>query len=162
MKAFAEEFGREYTPLDMDIPNEELTQFISDKFCTGDFFREPPSGYDKFYYYDDGTFAVSFYFDGVTASDSTNDVYLYNSPYTTLSSGMEMYEIADAPDELYAREHTAPDGTVITVLADGNEIYAYAFLEKSYVTMRLYLPDGASDEDIDAALDRVNYSVINK
>ena len=51
---------------------------------------------------------------------------------------------------------------MITVLADGNEIYAYAFLEKSYVTMRLYLPDGASDEDIDAALDRVNYSVINK
>lgn len=162
MKAFAEEFGREYTPLDMDIPNKELTQFISDNFCTGDFFREPPSGYDKVYYYDEGTFAVSFYFDGVTASDRTNDVYLYNSPYTTLSSGMEMYEIADAPDELYAREHTAPDGTVITVLADGNEIYAYAFLEKSYVTMRLYLPDGASDEDIDAALDRVNYSVINK
>ena len=30
------------------------------------------------------------------------------------------------------------------------------------MTMRLYLPDGASDEDIDAALDRVNYSVINK
>lgn len=60
------------------------------------------------------------------------------------------------------RLHTAPDGTVITVLTDGNEIYAYAFLEKSYVTMRLYLPDGASDEDIDAALDRVNYSVINK
>lgn len=26
----------------------------------------------------------------------------------------------------------------------------------------LYLPDGVSDEDIDAALDRVNYSVINK
>ena len=105
---------------------------------------------------------MSFYFDGVTASDSTNDVYLYNSPYTTLSSGMEMYEIADAPDELYAREHTAPDGTVLTVLTDGNEIYAYAFLEKSYVAMRLYLPDGANDEDIDAALDRVNYSVINK
>lgn len=51
---------------------------------------------------------------------------------------------------------------MLTVLVDGNEIYAYAFLEKSYVTMRLYLPDGASDEDIDAALDRVNYSVINK
>ena len=26
----------------------------------------------------------------------------------------------------------------------------------------LHLPDGASDEDIDAALDRINYSVINK
>ena len=98
----------------------------------------------------------------VTSIDTTTYLYLYNSPYTTLSSGMEMYEIANAPDELYAREHTAPDGTVITVLTDGNEIYAYAFLEKSYVTMRLYLPDGASDEDIDAALDRVNYSVINK
>ena len=73
-----------------------------------------------------------------------------------------VYRRGDTQPQPEASAAAAPDGTVLTVLADGNEIYAYAFLEKSYVTMRLYLPDGVSDEDIDAALDRVNYSVINK
>ena len=160
IKASAEEHGLEYTPSDMYCTNEELSQLISDKFCTGSFFREPPSGYDKVYYFNEGTFAVSFYFDGVNAADATKGIYLYNSPYTTLSSGREMFEVIDDPDGFNAREHTAPDGTVLTVLTNGKEVFAYAFLEKSYITLRIM--GEMSDDEIDCALDRINYNVINK
>ena len=162
IKASAEEHGLEYTPSDMYRTNEELSQFISDEFCTGSFFYEPPTGYDKVYYFDEGTFAVSFYFDGTDAADGSKCVYLYSSPYTTLSSGLEMFNVIYAPEEYDAREHTAPDGTVVTVLTNGKEVFAYAFLEKSYVTMQLWLENDMSDEAIDDALDQINYSVINK
>ncbi len=139
---------------------EQITAKING-VCAGgkSFFHIEPTGYDKFYYYDEGTFAVSFY----TTGDFTNAgtrCYLYNSPYGTLSSG---YEIVDEVQDVSAfttREHTTRDGTKLTVLQNGQDIYAYVYLINSFVTVHIFQPEGLSDAEIDAVLDMVDFGTI--
>ena len=142
------------------LSRDELTQKIN-KIAGGgsSFFRTEPTGYDKFYYWDEGTFAVSFY----TTDDFSNagtTCYLYNSPYGTLSSGYEIIsEVADV-NAFSPRIHTAPDGTEVTVLHNGADMFAYVYLENSFVNMQIHQPNGLSDEEIDAIIDMVDFSVI--
>ena len=139
---------------------EEITARINE-VCAGgrSFFRTEPTGYDKFYYFDEGTFAVSFY----TTDNLTNtgtSCYLYNSPYGTLSSGYEIYTEAGDVGAFTTRNHTAPDGTELTVLQKDTEMYAYVYLENSFVTLHITQLKGLSDAEIDAVLDMVDYSTI--
>ena len=139
---------------------EEITARINE-VCAGgkSFFRTEPTGYDKFYYFDEGTFAVSFY----TTDNLTNtgtSCYLYNSPYGTLSSGYEIYTEAGDVGAFTTRNHTAPDGTELTVLQKDTEMYAYVYLENSFMTLHITQLKGLSDAEIDAVLDMVDYSTI--
>ncbi len=125
----------------------------------GSFFRTEPTGYDKFYYFDEGTFAVDFY----TTEDMTStgtSCYLYNSPYGTLSSGFEIRGQVRDIDAFTVRSHTAPDGTELTVLQKDTDIFAYAYLENSFVTLHIMQPKGLSDAEIDAVLDMADLSAI--
>ena len=139
---------------------EEITAKINE-VCAGGrtFFRSEPTGYDKFYYFDEGTFAMDFY----TTEDMTNtgtSCYLYNSPYGTLSSGFEIREQVKDIEAFATRSHTTPDGTVLTVLQNGTEIYAYVYLDNSFVTLHIMQLEGLSDAQIDAVLDMVDFSTI--
>ena len=139
---------------------EEITARINE-ICAGgkSFFRTEPTGYDKFYYFDEGTFAVSFY----TTENLTNtgtSCYLYNSPYGTLSSGYEIFTEVGDVSAFSTRNHTAPDGTVLTVLQNDTEIYAYVYLENSFVTLHITQLNGLSEAEIDAILDMVDFSTI--
>ena len=139
---------------------EEITERINE-ICAGgeSFFRTEPTGYDKFYYYDEGTFAVSFY----TTDNMTNtgtSCYLYNSPYGTLSSGFAVFDRVEDVNGFTTRTHTAPDGTELTILQNGAEMYAYVYLENSFVAMHIHNIDALTDAEIDAILDMVNYSAI--
>ncbi len=138
----------------------ELTRKI-DEIAGGNhrFFRVEPTGYDKFYYWDEGTFCVSFY----TTEDFSNagtSCYLYNSPYGTLSSG---YEIISEVQDVHAfatRTHITPDGTEVTVLQNGSDMFAYSYLENSFVNMQIFQPNGLSEAELDAIIDMVDFSVI--
>ncbi len=139
---------------------EEITARINE-VCAGgkSFFRTDPTGYDKFYYFDEGTFAVSFY----TTENLTNTgtcCYIYNSPYGTMSSGYEIFEEAGDPSAFTVRNHTTPDGTDLTVLQNGTDYYAYVYLENSFVTVHIMQLNGLSDAEIDAILDMVDFSTI--
>ena len=139
---------------------EEITARINE-ICAGGkrFFRTEPTGYDKFYYFDEGTFAVSFF----TTENMTNTgtyCYLYNSPYGTLSSGYEIFTEVQDISAFTVRYHTTPDGTRLTVLQNGTEMYAYVYLEDSFVTLHITQLDGLSETEIDTILDMVNYSAI--
>ncbi len=142
------------------LTREELTAKVNEIAGGGAaFFRTEPTGYDKFYYFDEGTFAVSFY----TTEDTTNagtSCYLYNSPYGTLSSGYEIIDEVQDIDAFTTRSHTAPDGTVLTVLQNGADLYAYVYLPDSFVTLHITQPQGLTETEIDAILDMVNYSTI--
>ena len=142
------------------LTREELTAKVNEIAAGGGrFFRTEPTGYDKFYYYDEGTFAVSFY----TTDDFTNDgtsAYLYNSPYGTLSSGYEIIGQVENVEKLEERVHVTPDGTELTVLHNGAEMYAYTYLENSFVTIHIRQGKGLNDAQIDAVLDMVDYSTI--
>lgn len=139
---------------------EEITARINE-ICAGgkSFFRTDPTGYDKFYYFDEGTFAVSFF----TTENMTNTgtyCYLYNSPYGTLSSGFEIFTEVKDISAFTVRYHTTPDGTRLTVLQNGTEMYAYVYLENSFVTLHITQLEGLSETEIDTILDMVNYSAI--
>lgn len=139
---------------------EEITARINE-ICAGgkNFFRTEPTGYDKFYYFDEGTFAVSFF----TTDNLTNtgtSCYLYNSPYRTMSSGYEIFEKVGDAGAFTAKSHTTPDGTKLTILQNGTDMYAYVYLENSFVTLHIMQLNGLTDAEIDAILDMVDYSTI--
>ena len=167
-RAMDEKLNLTNQALDEERTNQELADIITEKFCTAPFFSTVPSGFDKLYYYDEGTFCVSFY---ATPGDAVGDkvsCYAYNSPYSTLSSGNEVSEEINDVSAVVTRTHTAPDGTELTVMRSGNNIdkvFAYVYLDKSYFTVTVHPPrDGTelTDADVDAALDMINYSAINK
>ena len=143
------------------LSREELTGKIN-QICAGgkNFFRVEPTGYDKFYYFDEGTFAVSFY----TTDDFTNSgtrCYLYNSPYGTLSSGFEIIAEVENASEMTSYVHTTPDGKEVSVLHSGADMYAYIYLENSFVTLSFHQTDGLSAEEINSIIDMVNFSAIS-
>ena len=167
-RAMDEKLNLPHQALDEDRTNQELADIITEKFCTAPFFCTVPSGFDKLYYYDEGTFCVCFYAAPGDAVGDKVSCYAYNSPYSTLSSGGEVSEEINDVSAVVTRTHTAPDGTVLTVMRSGNNIdkvFAYVYLEKSYFTVTVHPPrDGSelTDADVDAALDMINYSAINK
>lgn len=139
---------------------EEIIQKINE-ICAGgkSFFRTEPTGFDKFYCFDEGTFGMCFFTEDTLVEGTS--CYIYNSPYSTLSSGEEVSSMARGDiDAFTTRSHTTPDGTELTVMQNGIGIYAYAYLENSYVAVHIDTFDSLTDEEIDAILDMVDFSVI--
>ena len=139
---------------------EEITSKINE-ICAGGkrFFRTEPTGYDKFYYFDEGTFAVSF-FTGADQSYTGTSCYLYNSPYGTLSSGYEIFDVVEDIGAFTVRSHSTPDGAELTVLQNGVDAFAYIYLDDSFVTLHISQTAGMGDAEIDAILDMVDFSTI--
>ena len=139
---------------------EEITSKINE-ICAGGkrFFRTEPTGYDKFYYFDEDTFAVSF-FTGADQSYTGTSCYLYNSPYGTLSSGYEIFDVVEDISAFTVRSHSTPDGAELTVLQNGVEAFAYIYLDDSFVTLHISQTTGMGDAEIDAILDMVDFSTI--
>lgn len=138
----------------------EITAKINE-ICAGgrSLFRTEPPGYEKFYYFDEGTFAVNFY----TTEDMSNAgtcCYLYNSPYGTLSSGFEIFDEVKDVNAFSSRSHTTPDGTELTILQDGADMVAYVYLDNSFVTLHIMQPAGLDEAEIDAILDMVDFGAI--
>lgn len=142
------------------LTNRELCERISDVACHGSLFREIPRGFDKVYYYDEGTFCVSY--DQELADGRRVRCYGYNSMYTTLSSGREVVSQITDPESYQTRTHTAPDGTELTILQKGNEAFLYVYLPESFFEMHIQSDTALSDADVDSIADNLNYSSIGK
>mgnify|MGYP007101918720 CR=1 FL=1 len=139
---------------------EEITARINNIAAGGkSFFRTEPTGYDKLYYFDEGTFAVSF-FTTTDQSITGTSCYLYNSPYGTLSSGFEIFTEVDDVNAFSSRTHATPDGTDITVLQNEAEVFAYVYLDNSFVTLHITQLKGLTDAEIDSIIDMIDFSVI--
>lgn len=139
---------------------EELIEKVNE-ICAGgkSFFRTEPVGFDKFYYYDEGSFGVSYAVEETLWQGTT--VYIYNSPYSTLSSGDEVSgTLLNDISTFTTRSHISPDGTELTVMQSGGEVYAYVYLENSYLALYVHSFDGLTEAEADAVLDMVDYSTI--
>lgn len=139
---------------------EELIEKVNE-ICAGgkSFFRTEPVGFDKFYYYDEGSFGISYAVEETLWQGTT--VYIYNSPYSTLSSGDEVSgALLNDISTFTTRSHITPDGTELTVMQSGGEVYAYVYLENSYLALHVHSFDGLTDAEADAVLDMVDYSTI--
>ena len=140
------------------LSNAELTARIAQEVCHGDFFYETPLGFDKFYYYDEGSFGLSWYV--VFTPERQVTCYVYNASYGTLNSGSEIGSVADDISAFTERSHTCPDGTVITVLRSPEQSYFYVYLENSYLCG--HIGGSLSESEEDAVLDSVCWSNIGK
>ena len=140
---------------------EEIADQVNE-VCAGgkSFFRTAPTAFEKFYYFDEGTFAVSFYTTGDLSNGGTS-CYVYNSPYGTLSSGYEIFDEVQNISAFTERSHITPDGTELTVLQNGADMFAYVYLDNSFVTLHIFQLDGLSDAEIDAVLDSIDFSAIS-
>ena len=137
------------------LTNQELCQRISDIACNGDLFRETPRGFDKVYYFDDGTFCVSY--DQELPDGRRIRCYGYNSMYATLSSGREVVSQITDPEQFLTRTYTALDGTELTIMQKGNEAFLYVYLEESFYEMHMQCDTTLSDEDVNRIADNLNY-----
>lgn len=141
--------------------NAELTELTATEMGnSGNIFTEVPVGFDKVYWFDEGTFCVSYY---VCLPSSGEEVtcYGYNSMYATLSSGNEVVTSV-SEKEFTSRQYTAADGTVLTILENGREAYIYAFLENSFFAEHIGTAESMTQEDVNYVADYLIYSLIGK
>ncbi len=160
---FNTQFGTDFHTDTSDprfLTNRELCDRISDIACHGNLFRENPHGFDKVYYFDEGTFCVSYFQE--LADGNRVHCYGYNSMYATLSSGREVVSRIGDPESFQVRTHTAPDGTELAIMQKGNEAFIYVYLEDSFFEMHVECDRALSNEDVDAVADNLNYSKIGK
>jgi len=59
-----------------------------------------------------------------------------------------------------SRTHTTPDGMEITVLQNGSAVYAYVYLDNSFVTLQINQLNGLTDTEVDSIIDMIDFSVI--
>ena len=140
------------------LTDRELCARISAVGCHGDLFREIPWGFDKVYYYDEGTFCVSY--DQALSDGRRVTCYGYNSMYATLSSGREVVSQITDPDQFRTRTHVAPDGTELTIMEKGHDAFLYVYLANSFFEMHIQSEGVLSEADVDAVADNLNYGNI--
>ncbi len=138
------------------LSNEEIRSRVAEQCCHGPFFRETPLGFDKFYYFDEGSFAVCWY--PVFTPERQVTCYVYNASYGTLFSGNEVGGIAFDLESFAERSHTCPDGTVFTVLESPDQAYFYTYLADSYLCGAI--GPGPSEREVDQVLDSVFWTNI--
>ena len=143
--------------------NEELAELTASFAGSGSIFAETPVGFDKVYWFPEGNFCVSWYYELPGGEWVT--CYGCNSRYDVLTNSREVGTAALVDSASFkARSHTAPDGTELTILSNGQEAYIYAWLENSFFAERVYPPDDAelTDEALDEIADTLIYSRIGK
>ena len=143
--------------------NEELAELTASFAGSGSIFAETPVGFDKVYWFPEGNFCVSWYYELPGGEWIT--CYGCNSRYDVLTNSREVGTAALVDSASFkARSHTAPDGTELTILSNGQEAYIYAWLENSFFAERVYPPDDAelTDEALDEIADTLIYSRIGK
>lgn len=141
------------------LSDEDLTAFIAAQCCRGPLFYETPAGYDKFYYFDDGGFGLSWY--PVFTRERQVTCYLYSAVYGSLSSGREVVSTVEDLSSFSESRHRCPDGTELTVLQSGTDVYFYTYLAESYLCGHIMGP-GLSEAELDNALDAICWSNIGK
>ena len=142
------------------LTNRELCDRVAEVACHGDFFREIPHGFDKVYYFNEGTFCVSY--DQTLPDGRRANCYGYNSMYATLSSGHEVVTRISDPESYQTRTHTAPDGTELTIMQRDKEAFLYVYLPTSFFEMHIESESPLSDTDVDAIADNLNYGNIGR
>lgn len=141
--------------------NEELAELTASFAGSGSIFAETPVGFDKVYWFPEGNFCVSWYYELPGGEWVT--CYGCNSRYDVLTNSREVGTAALVDSASFkARSHTAPDGTELTILSNGQEAYIYAWLENSFFAERVSSDIELTDEVLDDIADTLIYSRIGK
>lgn len=144
--------------------NEELAELTASFAGSGSIFAETPVGFDMVYWFPEGNFCVSWYYELPGGEWVT--CYGCNSRYDVLTNSREAGTAALVDSASFkARSHTAPDGTELTILSNGQEAYIYAWLENSFFAEHVnggLIEVELTDEALDDIADMLIYSRIGK
>lgn len=143
--------------------NEALAEKTAEFAGSGNIFARTPDGFDKVYWYGEGSFCVSWYYDLPNGTRVT--CYGYNSMYSTLASGSDVVAEAGDISAYSERIYTAADGTEVTILSDGRNAYIYVYLENSFFVERVSVPGSPftlNDSELNAIADCIIYSRIGQ
>ncbi len=138
----------------------ELAEKTAGMGNAGNIFRSTPYGFDKVYWFNEGSFCVSYY--ASLSNGGSARCYGYNSMYSTLSSGSEVISWEKDLEAFAQRSYTGADGTELTVLSNGGSAYIYVYLDNSFFAMHITSDAPLSETDINAIADGLNYSLIGK
>ena len=143
------------------LTNAQLAAKTVEIGCRENLFTETPVGFDKMYWFDEGTFCVSYYVN-LPSNGKQVTCYGYNSCYGTLSSGAEVYNWEVDANGFESRQYMTADGTEVTILSDGTSAYIYVYLEDSFFVEHIYGVDKCdiTDDDLNYIADYLRYSVI--
>lgn len=141
--------------------NAQLASKTAEIGCRENLFTVTPVGFDKMYWFNEGTFCVSYYVN-LPSSGKQVTCYGYNSRYETLSSGAEVYNWEVDASGFNSRQYVAADGTEVTILSNGTSAYIYVYLNDSFFVEHIYGLEECdiTDDDLDYIADYLKYSVI--
>lgn len=141
--------------------NAQLAAKTAEVGCRENLFTETPVGFDKMYWFDEGTFCVSYYVN-LPSSGKQVTCYGYNSCYGTLSSGAEVYNWEVDASGFDCRNYVTADGTEVTILSNGTSAYIYVYLNDSFFVEHIYGLETCeiTDDDLNYIADYLKYSVI--
>ena len=141
--------------------NAELAAKTAEVGCRENLFTETPVGFDKMYWFDEGTFCVSYYVN-LPSSGKQVTCYGYNSCYATLSSGTEVCNWEVDASGFESRQYMTADGTEVTILSNGTSAYIYVYLNDSFFVEHIYGIEQCdiTDDDLNYIADYLKYSVI--
>ena len=146
---------------------DQLKQ-LAENTAHGAIFRQNPDYIDHLYYFNENSFGLNGAF---KLNDRPVSIYLYDSQYATLSSGMEISETVEDVASYSTRTHTAPDGTEVTILSStGTDLwgrpasaYLYVYLPDSFLVMSMSSESDAplTETEIDQMADSIAYTEIH-
>lgn len=134
---------------------------LAQNVCSGKLFTGDVCFFDKFYWYDGGSFGASYGIDG--PSGNRIDTYIRYTPMNEYVSGLEIgYWVSDE-DSFEPRSYVTADGTELTVCEKSNQAMVYGYLDTGYCVLNI-CPVGntLTEEDVNYALDFLNFTAIGK
>lgn len=135
---------------------------LASSVCSGDFFTGDVAFFDKFYWFDGGSFGASYGING--PSGNRIDTYIRYTPLNEYVMGNEVGSyIFDDEDSFEPRSHVTADGTEFTVCENDTEALVYGYLDSGYCVLNIHKNgDTLTEEDVNYALDFLNFTAIGK
>lgn len=139
----------------------DFMNHLASSVCSGDLFAGDISSFDKFYCFDGGSFGASY---GIEApSGSGVDTYIRFTPMNEYVTGFEVGYYLTGVDDYQSRSYVTKDGTELVVCQNEQQAMVYGYLDVGYCVLEIHSDDGVlGEEDVNYALDFLNFSVIGK
>jgi len=140
---------------------QDFLNDLAGNVCSGELFTGDVSYFDKFYWYDGGSFGASYAID--TPSGARIDTYIRYTPLNEYVTGSEVGHYIFDGDSFEPRSYVTADGTEFAVCQNDGQALVYGYLDGGYCVLELHNSSSAlTDTDVNYALDFLNFAAIGK
>ncbi len=140
---------------------QEFLNNLASSVCSGELFTGDISFFDKFYWFDGGSFGASYGIDG--PSGNRIDTYIRYTPLNEYVMGNEAGSYVFNGNSFEPKSHVTADGTEFTVCKNDTEALVYGYLDGGYCVLDIHKNgETLTEEDVNYALDFLNFTAIGK